>query len=69
MSEKKPFIKRGNLTLRKCQNNRETLYAQLTINDPEIIEAIEKRCVEGNWSPTRLLSDFIKRAYHQGVKL
>lgn len=62
------FIKRGKLTIRPKKDGGETLYSQLTIDDNEIIRAIENKSLAGQ-SPTKYLSDVFKRAFYGGVPL
>ena len=63
-----PFYKRSQLKLRKLKNGSETVYAQLSIDDPEIIAAIEEKAKLGG-SPSKILADFIKRAHYAGYKM
>ena len=62
------FFKRGQLTFRRLKNGGESVYTQLSIDDPEIIAAIEKKTKAGG-SPSKILADFIKRAHYAGYKM
>ena len=65
---KSKFYKRGKLILRRRQDGGETFYTPLTINDAEVIRALEQKCLDGH-APTKVLSDLVKRAFHDGLRL
>lgn len=67
MAKKSEFTKRGQLKLRQLENGGETLYTQISLDDPKIIKAIEEKVLAGG-SPAKIIADYIKRAFYAGYR-